>query len=483
MVTVTIYIYLPDEAVDVWRPVKAEYLGGDKYRIVDQQYDRVDEYWEFEPGDVVICEMISLCGIWCLVAAFKDGSPQIASEGLKERIKKAEHFRRRNDKYPEINKADGNPATRYVHLMTVKSAVIDDVKGTLIHIGGSAFQYGPATRQTATNPIEIYVFLPKEGAGAWKAVQAEHLGGNKYRILDQPYDREDAYWEFEPGDVVVCEMTKLADRWCLGAICKMNSIRRAHTARDKYGRLLSDGDCRKNLQVYINEAIIRGTEERISLLRFEELVRHNSCAKSLVVVQRMTKEVLREVLHQGLMEIGDIRPDAFLKWEASEQDALEKVESDWDIDDPEESWGSICWLQNTAKGNEMGDELWRRIKLCANELLLRGSDDLVQATDVASVAMEVGGMITPEEVSWISIKMIEHVLFQNLMVIEDIANGGDQAHCFELQSIELNLAIERIEDEWLALGRNPIPGEICCLRITDKGRKMAEELKRQKSEP
>ncbi len=51
-----IYVRLLDEGVEVRRPVRAEHVGGDVYRIVDQPYERDEETWEFEPGDVVRCE-------------------------------------------------------------------------------------------------------------------------------------------------------------------------------------------------------------------------------------------------------------------------------------------------------------------------------------------------------------------------------------------------------------------------------------------
>jgi hypothetical protein len=53
----TIYVYLPDESVAVWRPVEAEPVG-DAFRIVDDCPD--GEQWEFQPGDVVRCEMRTL---------------------------------------------------------------------------------------------------------------------------------------------------------------------------------------------------------------------------------------------------------------------------------------------------------------------------------------------------------------------------------------------------------------------------------------
>lgn len=44
-----------------------------------------------------------------------------------------------------VNKANGNPATRYVHPQTKQSVVIDDVTGEVIHVGGPGFKYGPTS--------------------------------------------------------------------------------------------------------------------------------------------------------------------------------------------------------------------------------------------------------------------------------------------------------------------------------------------------
>lgn len=51
-----IYVALIDEGVDVWKPVRAEHVQGNVYRILDQAYDREIETWQFEPGEVVECE-------------------------------------------------------------------------------------------------------------------------------------------------------------------------------------------------------------------------------------------------------------------------------------------------------------------------------------------------------------------------------------------------------------------------------------------
>ena len=55
-----IHVYMPAEAVDVWRPVAAEHLGGDLYRIVDTP--PLGEVWQFNQGDIVRCRARRLSG-------------------------------------------------------------------------------------------------------------------------------------------------------------------------------------------------------------------------------------------------------------------------------------------------------------------------------------------------------------------------------------------------------------------------------------
>jgi hypothetical protein len=58
----TIYVALLDEDVDVWRPVQAEHVAGDLYRLIGEQPD--DEAWPFAIGDVVRCKERTLSGDW-----------------------------------------------------------------------------------------------------------------------------------------------------------------------------------------------------------------------------------------------------------------------------------------------------------------------------------------------------------------------------------------------------------------------------------
>lgn len=52
--SVTIFVPLLEEGTDVARPVEAEHLGGNRYRILGEV--PTDELWAFQPGMTVICQ-------------------------------------------------------------------------------------------------------------------------------------------------------------------------------------------------------------------------------------------------------------------------------------------------------------------------------------------------------------------------------------------------------------------------------------------
>lgn len=56
----TIYVYLLDEGVDVWRPVNAIQVRENIYKIVSDNPDPEDEIWQFKTGDFVRCVSKSL---------------------------------------------------------------------------------------------------------------------------------------------------------------------------------------------------------------------------------------------------------------------------------------------------------------------------------------------------------------------------------------------------------------------------------------
>ena len=67
----TVYVFLMDEAVDVWRPVPSERASGDTYILGEIEGVAVpdDEGWEFPPGTRVKVAM----------RVFSDGQPHLVA--------------------------------------------------------------------------------------------------------------------------------------------------------------------------------------------------------------------------------------------------------------------------------------------------------------------------------------------------------------------------------------------------------------------
>jgi hypothetical protein len=120
----------------------------------------------------------------------------------------------------------GNAST-FIRIL-VKSVVVDNVTCEVIHVGGPGFKYGPGTWSSpVTRAAEIYVRLLGEGVDVWRPVRAEHVGGDVYRILSQPYDREIESWQFEPGDEVATALIEASDGPILAATSKSNRLEKS----------------------------------------------------------------------------------------------------------------------------------------------------------------------------------------------------------------------------------------------------------------
>jgi len=63
--TITVYVKLQNEGTDVWRPVDAELVGKNRYKVLSRPTD--DENWPVTLGEVVECERRMPSGEDCLV--------------------------------------------------------------------------------------------------------------------------------------------------------------------------------------------------------------------------------------------------------------------------------------------------------------------------------------------------------------------------------------------------------------------------------
>ncbi|NUQ78197.1 MAG: hypothetical protein HUU21_32095 [Polyangiaceae bacterium] len=108
---------------------------------------------------------------------------------------------------------------------------------------------------------------------------------------------------------------------------------------------------------------------------------------------------------------------------------------------------------------------------CIDEILMLGLDDWIQVSEIASAARTVGGAVTQGEVQRLSLDIIRAVIKEGLMTVGDVTTQGFQAWALSAEE-----SLERIEREWIALGRNPSLGDICWLSNTEEGDKRARTL-------
>jgi hypothetical protein len=79
--------------------------------------------------------------------------------------------------------------------------------------------------------------------------------------------------------------------------------------------------------------------------------------------------MIRQVVEQGLMELGDVdvagkweNKEGFRKWNLPIQEGLNRVEREWKSLGRNPKLWEICWLRNTDKGNEVGEQLFEQRK-------------------------------------------------------------------------------------------------------------------------
>ena len=104
------------------------------------------------------------------------------------------------------------------------------------------------------------------------------------------------------------------------------------------------------------------------------------------------------------------------------------------------------------------------LQLCIDNLLMRGTDDWIDASEVAGIAFEVGGAKSTDDVRLLALAVIRHVVQEGLVEVGDVTTDG-----FRRWSTSTNECIERVEREWNALGRNPRLSEIAWFQNTAAG--------------
>src|SRR5687767_3824615 len=65
--------------------------------------------------------------------------------------------------------------------------------------------------------------------------------------------------------------------------------------------------------------------------------------------------LIRAVLDQGLMDVGDVTDGGFFEWGLDQEQAMERIEREWRQLDRPLNLGDVCWLANTGAGDRRAE--------------------------------------------------------------------------------------------------------------------------------
>ncbi len=104
------------------------------------------------------------------------------------------------------------------------------------------------------------------------------------------------------------------------------------------------------------EILARGEDDWVQFFEVYELAKkwaeiHSANARTETV------RLLRSLLSQRLVQIGDVTEEGFVLWELNDDEVIARVIDRWDNLKERPSLGDVCWLSNTARGDARAREL------------------------------------------------------------------------------------------------------------------------------
>jgi hypothetical protein len=112
-----------------------------------------------------------------------------------------------------------------------------------------------------------------------------------------------------------------------------------------------------NLKACIEDVLNRGLDDWIDITELAFVAKSVGRAGTDAEIRDLSIEIIRNVIQEGLMEVGDVTTDGFHRWGLSPDEALKRIEHDWAALGRWPYTGDICWLSNTEKGDEIARQL------------------------------------------------------------------------------------------------------------------------------
>jgi hypothetical protein len=112
-----------------------------------------------------------------------------------------------------------------------------------------------------------------------------------------------------------------------------------------------------NTRRCIDELVMRGADDWVCTGDFVDVAAHIARAETPDEVERVAIELMREVVRQDLMRVGDLpekdtgeRPRPLDEWSGGAEDWLGTISLEWPKRRGSAEYDVYCWFQNTERG-------------------------------------------------------------------------------------------------------------------------------------
>lgn len=112
-----------------------------------------------------------------------------------------------------------------------------------------------------------------------------------------------------------------------------------------------------NLLGSVDEMILSGLDDWVDAAEVAYIAKAYGGASTDEEIRQLSIEIIREVIEKGLMRTGDITQGGFKEWDLSDEEIVERINSEWTALGRRPNLGEICWLENTEEGNRRARQL------------------------------------------------------------------------------------------------------------------------------
>jgi len=111
------------------------------------------------------------------------------------------------------------------------------------------------------------------------------------------------------------------------------------------------------LESCVRDLLKRGVGDWIQAAEVASVAKSIGGASTDTEIRALAVALVRKVLEDGLMAIGDLRRDGFQSWNVPVREAVSRVDRDWTALGRSPNIGDLFWLSNTEEGDRRAQQL------------------------------------------------------------------------------------------------------------------------------